>query len=85
MTKVVWEVASGVDTWKTKIGDLRIVVTCGHLMYEKGTWFVSCFRVGMDREPMPEVSTKEEAQERALDVVRRRVVQWARLMEEAEG
>ena len=57
-------------TWSLDAGDIRITVTCNHIYY-KGEWIVRC-------EPFFEhkklfVKTKEEAQTKAIAMVRVRL------------
>ena len=61
-------------SWTTKTESLSITVTKGHLYY-KGEWVMHCFAVGMDTVQMkiPADSTPEQAQNRAIEMVKRRL------------
>ena len=57
--------------WEIKSGDLRIVVTSGHIYY-KGRWVMHCARLRIDTYPLSATS-KKEAQLSAIEVVRQKI------------
>jgi hypothetical protein len=62
--------------WQTKpCDDLRIVVTCGHI-YHPGEWVMHC-QPWFSTYPLGGVKTAEEAQERALELVTKKVAAMA--------
>ena len=50
-------------------GQLSITVTNGHI-YHPGRFVMHCRELGIDTAPLPEGFTPEQAQERAIQVVR---------------
>lgn len=57
-------------TWTLKLGDFNITVTCNHI-YHKGNWIAHCDPFFRERELG--VETKEEAQTKAVQMVRERL------------
>jgi hypothetical protein len=56
-------------TWTLKSGHLKVVVTSGYLGY-RGEWVMHCRELGINTQHMPEAKTKEDAQGRAIAIVR---------------
>jgi hypothetical protein len=56
-------------TWTLKSGALKVTVTCGYVGF-KGEWVMHCRELGISTKHMPEAKTVEEAQGRAIAIVR---------------
>jgi hypothetical protein len=78
MTDMIWKDTTGYSqgkeriptTWTLKLDYFQITVTCGHI-YHKGLWIVRC--EPFFRELELGVSTKEEAQAKAIELVQTRL------------
>jgi len=64
------------------LGDLRIVVTSGHIYY-RGQWIMHCFKVGVDTLPLNVVSL-EEAKNKALEIVKSKITKWYNYFQETK-
>jgi len=53
---------------------LRITITKDHIYY-KGDWVMHCKNVGIDTHPL-NVKTQEEAQTKAIGIVKAKVGKW---------
>ena len=70
-------------TWTLNTGQLRIVVTCGHIHY-RGIWIMHCHHVGIDTLRLSS-ETKEHAQESAIELVKQRLSMMMDSLQETTG
>lgn len=75
-------------TFEAKAGALRIVVTCGHVMY-RPKWVMHCYALAIDTRPLDKSATKEQAEAEAMEIVSERLADLtkcaAKLMPNAGG
>lgn len=55
-------------TYEIKSGIIKIVVTCGHVIY-RPQWVMHCLRFGIDTYLLEGAETKDEAQAMAIKIV----------------
>jgi hypothetical protein len=60
----------------------EITVTCGHINY-RGTWIMHCYPLWIDTKPL-NATTKEEAQQEALSIVKAKAQAILKELTEAE-
>ena len=65
-------------TYAARAGDLHITVTCGHIYY-RGVWIMHC--EPFYREHILGVDTLEQAQAKAIELIRVKIDKVARAME----
>ena len=58
--------------FECKNGDMNIVVTCSHINY-RGEWVMHCRALGIDTLHMPTVKTYDEAKERAVKIISKKL------------
>ena len=68
-------------TWLLKLSRLRVVVTCDHIYY-KGVWVMHCDPF-YNTFPLDGVITRQEAQARAVALVRERLDEIIKALDEA--
>jgi len=66
-------------SWQGK--RLRITVTCGHI-YAVGEWVMHCWPLGIDCLKLLHVITKEDAQKKAMLIVKKRLQEMVAELEE---
>lgn len=59
-------------TFEAKAGALRIIVTCGHVMY-RPKWVMHCYALAIDTRPLDKSATKEQAEAEAMEIVSERL------------
>lgn len=59
-------------TFEAKAGALRIVVTCGHVMY-RPKWVMHCYSLAIDTHPLDKSETQEQAEAEAMEIVLERL------------
>ena len=64
-------------TFEAKAGALRIVVTCGHVMY-RPKWVMHCYALAIDTHPLDKSATQEQAEAEALEIVSERLADLAK-------
>lgn len=52
-------------SWETKIEDVRIFITCGHIHY-RPEWIFHCRELYFDTKYLPNAKTKEDAARQAM-------------------
>lgn len=55
--------------WTAESGPVRITVTCGHIHY-RPEWVMHCYAVGIDTLHMKGCTGPEDAQRRAVELVK---------------
>lgn len=69
-------------TWLLKLNRLRVVVTCDHIDY-RGVWVMHCDPF-YNTFPLSDVKTRREAQARAVALVRERLNEVIKALDEAK-
>ena len=67
-------------SWSWYSKQLRITVMCGHV-YAPGQWVMNCYPLGIDTFKL-NVKTKEQAQQKAIRIVKSRLIEMVAELEE---
>jgi hypothetical protein len=59
----------GPTAWSLQRGSIKVTVTCNHIQH-RGEWVMHCYMLGIDTKPLVKCETAEDAQGRAIAIVR---------------